>query len=64
MRARNSPHAHGRLPALPWAWWRDALARRYGVRPWDIDDWPWDETMAALTLMQYDPEAFPGGRGG
>lgn len=41
---------------VPWPYVRRALAQRWGIPPWGVDEAPVDEVMLELRLMELDGE--------
>jgi len=44
------------LDGPPWVWTRRVLARHWGCRPWDVDEWPADEVVLELRLLALEAE--------
>lgn len=46
--------------AVPWVWVRRLLAQRWGVPPFEVEDWPAVETQLELELLALEAEAARG----
>jgi len=39
---------------VPWRYTRHNLAQRWGIRPWEVDEAPWDEVVLAIEIFNLD----------
>lgn len=42
---------------MPWVWTRRALANRWRITPWEVDEAPIDEILTELRLSNLEAEA-------
>ena len=42
---------------VPWAYVRRAVARSWGVPPWEVDDAPYDEVLLEIKILNLEAEA-------
>lgn len=42
---------------MPWVYIRRAVAKSWGLPPWEVDEAPYDEVMTELRIMKLENEA-------
>ncbi|HXI16392.1 MAG TPA: hypothetical protein VNM48_08465 [Chloroflexota bacterium] len=48
------------MKAVPWAYLRDQLARRYHCAPWQLDEeWPYQDIQEAVALWNLEATCRP-----